>query len=194
MMNIKQLNLFLTQTHNMLHESVDKVITLVENLDKCSVNDKITIHDFASKNELSLEQAEIILNTLSDMNILKKTERIYRCSKCGTLLTLLTIWDEGEDMYCYHCDTTHPCADVCDTETVYSLYVEPTLKVFEVTWLDKYEKDSNNNPLPRKASAIAYNQSDVESIIHEYYHYISDSIKVSAGVDIMNKTLVKDYN
>lgn len=68
------------------------------------------------------------------------------------------------------------------------------LNLFKVEWLDKFEKDSNGNPLLRKADVVAFTQSDAESLIHEYYHYMPDSIKVSAGIKLENKMLLKEYN
>lgn len=73
-------------------------------------------------------------------------------------------------------------------------YIESKFKLFTVQWLDKFEKDSNGNALPRKADIIAYTQSDAESVIYEYYHYMPDSIKVSTGIEIENKMLLKEYN
>lgn len=194
MMNLNQMNLFLTQIWTACEQSIDKVNKLCTNLNKYTINDKIRIDNFAFDNELSQIQAEVILNTLCDMQIMKKTERMYRCPKCGVMLGILSIWDEGDDIYCYGCDTTHPRADICDTETIYSLYVAPTLKIFKVEWLDKFEKDSNGNSLPRKVDIVAFTQSDAESLIHEYYHYVSNSIKVSNGIELENKMLLKEYN
>ena len=74
------------------------------------------------------------------------------------------------------------------------LYIVPTLKVFKVEWLDEFEKDSNGNPLPRKADVVAFTQSDAESVIDEYYHYMPDSIKVSNEIELENKMLLKEYN
>ena len=194
MMNVGQLNLFLNKIFTTCEKSIDKVNNLCTHLGRYTINDKIRIDNFAFDNELSQEQAETILDTLCDMQIMKKTERMYRCPKCGVLLGILSVWDEGDDIYCYGCDTTHPRADICDTETIYSLYVAPTLKVFKVEWLDAFEKDNNGNPLPRKADIVAFTQSDAESVIHEYYHYIPHSINVSAGTEIENKMLLKEYN
>ena len=165
MMDINQMNLFLTQIWTACEQSIDKANKLCSNLAKYTINDKIRIDNFAFDNELSQIQAEVILNTLCDMQIMKKTERMYRCPKCGVLLGILSVWDEGDDIYCYACNTTHPRADICDTETIYSLYIVPTLKVFKVEWLDEFEKDSNGNPLPRKADIVAFTQSDAESVI-----------------------------
>ena len=78
--------------------------------------------------------------------------------------------------------------------TIYSLYIVPTLKVFKVEWLDEFEKDSNGNPLPRKADVVAFTQSDAESVIDEYYHYMPDSIKVSNEIELENNMLLKEYN
>lgn len=194
MMDINQMNLFLTQIWTACEQSIDKVNKLCSNLARYTINDKIRIDNFAFDNELSQIRAEVILNTLCDMQIMKKTERMYRCPKCGVLLGILSVWNEGDDIYCYACDTTHPRADICDTETIYSLYIAPTLKIFKVEWLDAFEKDSNGNPLPRKADIVAFTQSDAESVIHEYYHYIPDSIKVSDGIELENKMLLKEYN
>lgn len=193
-MNITQMNLFFNQMWNICEQSIDKINKLCNNLTKYNVNDKIRIINFAFDNELSQIQAETILNTLCDMQIMKKTERIYRCPKCGVLLGILSIWDEGDDIECYNCKTIHPHANLCDTETVYSLYTAPTLKMFKVKWLDKFEKDSNGNPVPRKADIAAFTKSDAESVIHEHYHYIPNSIKVSTGIEFENKMLLKEYN
>ena len=93
---------------------------------------------------------------------MKKTERVYKCSNCGLLLGVLSIWDEGDELVCANCNAIHPRADTCDTETIYSLYVAPTLKIFKVTWKDK------RNGLTRHSDIIAYTQSDAESVIREY--------------------------
>lgn len=194
MMNVGQLNLFLNKIFTTCDKSIDKVNNLCTHLGRYTINDKIRIDNFAFDNELSQEQAEVILDTLCDMQIMKKTERMYRCSRCGTLLGKLSVLDEGEDVFCYHCNTVHPNVNIRDTEIIYSLYTAPTLKMFTVKWLDKFEKDSNGNPLPRKADIIAFTQSDAESVIHEYYHYMPDSIKVSNGTELENKMLLKEYN
>ena len=194
MMNINQLHRCLQTIFNNCDRSLDKANKLANNFARYTINDKIRVDNFAFDNELSQEQAETILDTLCDMQIMKKTERMYRCPTCGVLLGILSVWDEGDDIYCYACDNTHPRADICDTETIYSLYVAPTLKVFKVEWLDAFEKDSNGNPLPRKADIVAFTQSDAESLIHEYYHYMPDSIKVSNGIELENKMLLKEYN
>ena len=193
-MNVGQLNLFLNKIFTVCDKSIDKVNNLCTHPGRYTINDKIRINNFAFDNELSQEQAEIILDTLCDMQIMKKTERMYRCPKCGVLLGILSVWDEGDDIYCYACNTTHPRADVCDTETIYSLYIVPTLKVFKVEWLDEFEKDSNGNPLPRKADIVAFTKSDAESVIDEYYHHMPDSIKVSNEIELENKMLLKEYN
>ena len=194
MMNINILHKYLQTIFNNCDSSLDKANKLLNNLARYTINDKIRIDKFAFDNELSQEQAETILNTLCDMQIMKKTERMYRCPKCGVLLGILSVWDEGDDIYCYACNTTHPRADICDTETIYSLYIVPTLKVFKVEWLDEFEKDSNGNPLPRKADIVAFTQSDAESVIDEYYHYMPDSIKISNEIELENKMLLKEYN
>lgn len=191
-MNLNQLNLFLTRIFNILDNSIDNCNKLIENLSRYTINDKIRLDNFAFDNELSQEQAEVILNTLCDMNIMKKTERMYRCPNCSVLLGILDKTNK-DDICCYNCNTTHPRADICDTETIYSLYVAPTLKLFTVEWLDKYEKDSNGNPVPGKADIVAFTQSDAKSVIHEYYHYVPGSIKVSNGIEIENKMLLKEY-
>ena len=194
MMNVGQLNLFLNKIFTTCEKSIDKVNNLCTHLGRYTINDKIRIDNFAFDNELSQEQAETILDTLCDMQIMKKTERMYRCSRCGTLLGKLSVLDEEEDIFCYHCNTIHSNVNLRDTEIIYSLYKAPTLKIFTVKWLDKFEKDSNGNPLPRKADIVAFTQSDAESVIHEYYHYMPDSIKVSDGIDLENKMLLKEYN
>ena len=195
MMDINQMNLFLTKTKDIFNNSIDKAIEFCNSLSKYSVNDKIyRIDNFAFDNNLTEEQAQIILNILCEIHIMKKTERVYKCSNCGLLLGVLSIWDEGDELVCDNCNTIHPYTNECDTVVVYSLYEAPIFKLFTVNWLDKYEKDSNGNPLPRKADIVAFTQSDAESVIHEYYHYIPDSIKVSNGIELENKMLLKEYN
>ena len=184
-MNINQLHECLPIIFNICDRSLDKINKLLNNLARYTINDKITINNFAFDNELSQEQAEEILNTFCDMQIMKKTERMYRCPKCGVLLGILSVWDEGDDIYCYGCDTTHPRADICDTETIYSLYVASTLKLFKVTWKDK------RNGLTRHSDIIAYTQSDAESVIREYEWSDVNSIKVSAGIELENKMILK---
>lgn len=188
MININQLHKYLQTIFNNCDRSLDKANKLANNFARYTINDKIRIDNFAFDNELSQEQAETILNTLCDMQIMKKTERMYRCPKCGVLLGILSVWDEGDDIYCYACDTTHPRADICDTETIYSLYVAPTLKIFKVTWKDK------RNGLTRHSDIVAYTQSDAESVIHEYEWPDVNSIKVSNGIELENKMLLKEYN
>lgn len=185
MMNINQLHKYLQTIFNNCDRSLDKANKLANNFARYTINDKIRVDNFAFDNELSQEQAETILDTLCDMQIMKKTERMYRCPKCGVLLGILSVWDEGDDIYCYACDTTHPSADICDTETIYSLYVAPTLKIFKVTWKDK------RNGLTRHSDIVAYTQSDAESVIHEYEWPDTNSIKVSDGIELENKMILK---
>jgi len=68
------------------------------------------------------------------------------------------------------------------------LYIVPTLKVFKVTWKDK------RNGLTRHSDVVAYTQSDAESVIHEYEWPDVNSIKVSNGIELENKMLLKEYN
>ena len=179
---------------NKLDDQSELVEQLLEYI-KQNNDNKIRITEFKKHfGFFKTETAEEVLNMLCELKILQKIENVYVCASCGTALDILTKWEEGDDKYCYKCNTIHPNANICDTETVYSLYTEPKLKVFTVNWLDKFEKDSNNNPLPRKAEIIAYTQMDAESIIHEYYHYIPGSINISAGIEIENKMLLKEYN
>lgn len=183
MMNLNLLNLFFIQIWTACEKSVDKVNKLISNINRYTINDKIRIDNFAFDNELTQIQAEVILNSLCDINIMKKTERMYRCPNCGVLLGILSIWDEGDDMECYNCGATHPYANECDTETIYSLYVAPTLKIFNVQWINDHDKEL-------KANIIGYTQSDAESVVHEYYNYKEGSIKVSDGVELENKMLL----
>lgn len=188
MMNINLLYTCLQTIFNNCDRSLDKANKLANNLVKYTVNDKIRIDNFAFDNELSQEQAEIILNTLCDMQIMKKTERMYKCPKCGMILGILSVWDEGDDIHCYHCNSTHPHADICDTETIYSLYIAPTLKLFKVKWKDK------RTGLIRYAKIVAYTQSDAESVIHEYEWPDLNSIEVSNCVELENKMLLREYD
>ena len=195
MMNINQMNLFLTKTRDIFDNSIDKAIEFCNSLNKYTVNDKIyRIDNFAYDNNLTEEQAQIILDVLCEIQFMKKTERVYKCSKCGMLLDVLSIWNEGDDIECINCNTIHPHADECDTVTVYSLYEAPTLKLFTVTWLDKYKKDTNGAALIRSVNVIGYTKSDAESIIHEYYRYEPHSINVSSGIELTNKILVNTHN
>ena len=171
--------------------SLKRLSRVIRFISECGENDKIRISQFAKYMDLSPENATPILDSLVDINILKKTERVYRCPKCGLLLGVLTIWDEGDDITCYHCDTTHPNANVCDTETIYSKVVQPELKLFTVTWDSKYEKSKVDGfPLTKTINVIAYTQADAESMIHEFYHYVPNSIKVSEGVSLENKMFI----
>lgn len=194
MMNLNQMGIFLTKTQDIFNNSIDKLSKFIFGLDKYNASHKITIDNFAFDNELCEEDAEIILNILCDIGIMRKIERMYRCPKCRKLVSILSIWDEGDDIICDNCNTIHPYANECDTETVYSLHEVPTLKLFTVNWLDKYEKDTNGNTLTRRAEIIAYTKSDAESLIHEYYHYVPHSIEISSGINIENKLLVTSYN
>lgn len=171
----------------LLYNQLERMKKLNDYINRLTTNDKIAISNFAIEQEISQNTAESVLDTLCDMQILKKTERMYRCPNCGLLLGILSIWDEGDDIHCYNCDTTHPRADICDTETIYSLYVAPTLKIFKVEWTDK------RNGLIRHADIIAYTQVDAKSVIQEY-EWPDRNIKVSNGIEIENKMLLKEYN
>ena len=185
-MNLNQMNLFLTKTKDIFNNSIDKAIEFCNSLSKYSVNDKIyRIDNFAFDNNLTEEQAQIILNILCEIHIMKKIERVYKCSNCGILLRVLSIWDEGDELVCANCNTIHPRADIRDIETIYSLYVVPTLKVFKVTCKDK------RNSLTRHSDIIAYTQSDAESVIREYEWPGINSIKVSDGIELENKMILK---
>lgn len=86
-MNLNQMNLFLTKIKDIFNNSIDKAIEFCNSLSKYSVNDKIyRIDNFAFDNNLTEEQAQIILNILCEIYIMKKTERVYKCSNCGLLL------------------------------------------------------------------------------------------------------------
>lgn len=179
---------------NLFNNQINKLIELDEYINQLSKDDKIIITNFASHLNISETIAIKVLNTLCELKILSKISDMYICPKCKTPIRVLSIWDEGDDITCNICNSVHPNANECDTETIYTLYDKPVLKIFNANWLDKYEKDSNGNPLPRKAMIIGYNKSDVEQLVIEYYHYESDTIEVSSGIKVENKMLIRDYN
>lgn len=179
--------------YNKLLKRLDNQPEFIEQLynyiNQMTANTKLRINDFKEHfGFLKIEVAEEVLNILCELKILRKTERMYRCPKCNALLGVLFVWNEGDDIYCYNCDTIHPKADVCDTETIYSLYIASTLKLFKVKWKDK------RTGLTKYAKIVAYTQSDAESVIHEYEWPDLNSIEVSTGIEIENKMLLKEYN
>lgn len=181
----------LIKLYPILNNQIDKLNNYIVQLTK---DNKIFISEFATIFNLEENITKEILDTLCDLNILHKVSDVYVCSKCKSLLGVLTKWDEGDNIVCHNCNTLHPNASIYDTKTIYVLQDEEKLKLYTVEWLDKFEKDSNGNNLPRRVEVIAYNKSDAESLVHEYFHYVQDSIKVSTGLELQNKMLLKEYN
>ena len=178
---------------NSLNGSIKKTNKLINNLNRYKTSDIIRLDNFAFDSELSIEQAKTVLNTLCNMNIMK-TQEVCRCPKCSIWLGTPESWKHTTTITCFNCNKVYSDIKECDKELLYSICANPELRLFTVEWLDKFEKDSNGNPLPRKVEVIGYTKADAESLIHEYYHYIARSIKVYGGLKIENKMLLKEYN
>ena len=122
-MNMNQMNLFLIRTRDIFNNSIDKIIEFSNGLARYTPNDKIRLDNFAFDNNLSIENAENILNTLCEINMMHKTDRACRCPKCGLLFGELPDYDIGFTFTCDNCNTESSYNDIRNIETIYSIMI-----------------------------------------------------------------------